>query len=387
MYLSSNPQGTIMRLIKKIRSRVQAQLDPFLYESLYPILEKDPFVIYDVGAEGEVYQPFFIQHDELTKIYGFEPVAVSFNKLQRKYANKSHIEIRNIALCDRDGPIDFYLNTSTSVTHSSLISHDAIGLTGDKIQVEGARLDSVPKRYGFPAADFIKLDTEGSELMILQSSEDMLKRTIMGVWVEISFWRKGTSGAVFNEIDKFLCDHGFILYDMQVNRSHYSGIGGKKDKLRSGDALYLRDFSTFVDVADREHITASLFKLIALCVNWRYLNYAVELLDYGRRQMLVSDMVFKKLVLDWSSVMDLSDKIPRFPLRTSLAYFFDVCAFALHGPARKAVPRTFNSIGNVLDLTVRGKHRSEARISNPVFQDNMQSIIKTVELSLDAAKD
>ena len=36
--------------------------------------------------------------------------------------------------------------------------------------VEGARLDSVPSRHGLPSADFLKPDTEGSELEILAAA-------------------------------------------------------------------------------------------------------------------------------------------------------------------------------------------------------------------------
>ena len=63
----------------------------------------------------------------------------------------------------------------------------------------------------------------------------MLNHEVLGIDCEITFWRE--------DIDQIFTRTRFILFDLQINRSHISSIGGTKDKLRTGDALYLRDFA------------------------------------------------------------------------------------------------------------------------------------------------
>jgi FkbM family methyltransferase len=380
MFWKGRPVGFLRTAI----SRLHARLDPFLEEDLHPLFRESPFVIYDVGAAGNLFNPFPGRHFDLLKIYGFEPTAESFHALERKYAGKPWGTICQVALCDRDDTVSFNLSQNGPITHSSLVDLSARGICGETVEVEGARLDSVPSRYGFPAADFIKLDTEGSELTILKEGLGMLGTEVMGAFIEISFWHKGTAGAHFHEIDKLMNDHGFILFDLQINRSHISGIGGKKAKVRSGDALYLRDFAHFHAGAGasltEDRLRLKLYKLISLCLSWCYLEYAVELLDFGRRDGLVGEDEFRRLVRQWSSVVDVANRIPDFPGRLRLARVFDRLSYALHRKAKKKIPEPFDGTGNPWGLTMYAKPRNRLRIKDPIFQEDGNAGIKTLDL-------
>lgn len=364
-----------MSLLGRLASRIGPRLDPFLDQALYPEFHDSPLVIYDVGAAGSVFFPFDGPISEMTRVYGFEPTAESYRKLVEKYSENPHIEIRQAALTDVDGPVTFYLRKD-SLTVSSLLEHSRLDRKAEPVEIEGLRLDSVPTRFGFPPADFVKLDTEGTELMILQSGAEMLRREVLGVFVEIGFWRDSGGGVPFHEVDKYLTDLGFVLYDLQLNRAHFSGIGGKKDKLRSGDALYLRNFTDSAAGWNDEPATdrrrSKLLKLVALCVAWRYLEYAVELLDYGRTHDLISAEEFTRLANRYAGVKDISTRVPDFPGRQAVARLLDALSYALHKNAKKGVPASFNAVGNAWPATVSGRAPVEVKITYPVLGEKRQ---------------
>ena len=360
-----------------------ARLDPFLDPALHDVFAARPLVVYDGGAAGSVYCPIESGPCERLRIYGFEPVKRSCDRLVEIYSGNPFVENRQVALADRDGVVTFNEVDEGRETASSLLPRDRLGLGSRSVEVEAVRLDSVPERFGFPPADFIKLDTEGSEALILEAGRDLLDREILGVLTEISFWRRHTGGAVFSDVDRILTRAGFVLFDLQINRSHISTIGGKKDKVRTGDALYLRDFAHLAERmtdATVAHKRAKLLKLVCLCVAWRYLNYALELIDHGRQHGLISSEEFSLLSETFASTTDLAGLIPDFPGRTSLAHMFDVLSSALHRQAKKGIPPVFNGIGNAWVVPRRGERPGRVRIYYPVIGEEASSHIKVIDL-------
>ena len=61
--------------------------------------------------------------------------------------------------------------------------------------------------------DFIKIDTQGSELDILEGSLDFLSRTV-GIEVEMEFVEVYKGQPLFDEVNSFLTRNGFNLFDI-----------------------------------------------------------------------------------------------------------------------------------------------------------------------------
>ena len=69
-------------------------------------------------------------------------------------------------------------------------------------------LDQIIKSKNLPDCDFLSIDTQGSELEILENAEETLKKCV-GVKLEVAFERRYSDQPLFGEIDSFLRDHGF----------------------------------------------------------------------------------------------------------------------------------------------------------------------------------
>lgn len=69
-------------------------------------------------------------------------------------------------------------------------------------------LDDLIQVRNLPACDFLSIDTQGSELEILQHAEKTLANCV-GAKLEVSFVKKYKNQPLFGDIDKFLVDRGF----------------------------------------------------------------------------------------------------------------------------------------------------------------------------------
>ena len=160
-------------------------------------------------------------------------------------------------------------------------------------------------------------------------------------------------------------------------------LGGKKDKLRTGDALYLRDYSHLTKkmvAASTEQRRTKLLKLVSLCVAWRYMNYALELVELGRRESLISSDEFSVLSNNFRSTADFAEMIPNFPGRGAVAQILDVLSSTLHREAKKGIPTAINGIGNALVARRRGVQPTEATIYCPIIDDGVSQHIKVIDL-------
>lgn len=82
-------------------------------------------------------------------------------------------------------------------------------------QVEAITLDAAATAFGFEDACFLKLDTQGTELEILQSGERLLASSVQGLYVETNFQPFYREQPLFADVDEFLRTRGFVLIDLR----------------------------------------------------------------------------------------------------------------------------------------------------------------------------
>jgi FkbM family methyltransferase len=112
-------------------------------------------------------------------VFAFEPDPKTFALLQqniRRNRFESTIRAEQVALTDREGTLDFAVNSEEPML-SSLVPAmtDPVG----SISVHAARLDAFLAASGLERADVIKLDLEGAEPMALEGARAALRTTRM----------------------------------------------------------------------------------------------------------------------------------------------------------------------------------------------------------------
>ncbi len=139
-------------------------------------LKHSPIVLIDIGASGGI-QPIWNSVSNYIKVIGFEPDAEEFKNLKKIYNSEKYVFF-NIGLLDKKGFSNFYITRKQQV--SSIFKPNRVFL--DKfphserfdilreVQVEVNTLDAVLKENNIMSADFMKLDTQGSEILILKGS-------------------------------------------------------------------------------------------------------------------------------------------------------------------------------------------------------------------------
>ena len=111
-------------------------------------------------------------------------------------------------------------------------------------------------------------------------------------------------------------------------------------------------------------------KLLVVTAKYIYLDYALELLDFGKRAAIIDDNEYRSLTRLYASVGDRSFRFEGMPGLKKLRTIFATLSYLFSGPAGKGTPPIFNSIGNdvrLMGITAAPKH---VEIHHPVMGDN-----------------
>jgi len=140
-------------------------------------------VFIDVGANIGRY---VIQlTNKASKIIAFEPSPDTFKTLNKNIEinNISNVETHQVALWNKDEPLEFYIYTSSGRNSVGIKPGTII----KKIIVQGKRFQTFIENgiVKLNRLDLVKIDVEGSEYEVIQGMEVMLKTFYPRLIVEI----------------------------------------------------------------------------------------------------------------------------------------------------------------------------------------------------------
>jgi FkbM family methyltransferase len=167
--------------------------------------------IFDVGANVGKWSLHAEKVFEDATIFSFEPMPEVFAKLRMNVSKIARIKIFELALSNETAVLTFNYYPKSNLL-SSIYTHYRGG-ESFRVQVRGVDGDSFCEENQIKDIDFLKLDAEGSEHLILQGFQKMLAEERIKV---IQF-----------EYGTFSIDSKFLLKDYYDFFSRYNYTVGK----------------------------------------------------------------------------------------------------------------------------------------------------------------
>ncbi len=265
--------------------------DLFIDPRFREVYQQHPLVLVDVGARGGLKRNWHAARQHL-RVLGFEPDKREYDRLTGTATTDPATTWFDVALSNQSGPIRLHIARDRGLT--SIFEPDRPFLdtfpqadrfdTVDVQQVNADRLDALAEHRGVNDVDFLKVDTQGSELMVLEGAAQALDRWAIGVEVEVEFTPIYRQQPVFADVDRWLRTRGFLLFDLRPcywKRAAGSSVGGPRGQIIWADALYLKSVPSLratLDRLDPPTRKAKLLKAVSIAVLYGYFDYAIEIL-------------------------------------------------------------------------------------------------------------
>lgn len=277
---------------------------------LNKIESKYDLVFLDVGAKGGI--PLkWNRLKERMKIIAFEPDLREFSKLK----SNNTIRYLNCALNDKTQDLKLYITKETGKTSTLIPNTDLLAQFEDSQRFHVIKEENIPaervknlnsliKENEIPDIDFIKLDTQGSELKILQGAGNVFFGSIFGTQIEVEFIEMYKNQPVFRAVDEFMTGKGFQLIDLRRHywkrRVYYNYPG--KGQLIFGDALYFKKvdsiFQELSDTNNKSYARAKIFKAILICLIYKIFDYAFLLAKSGFEYNYLTNEEYKEAAIE-----------------------------------------------------------------------------------------
>lgn len=211
-----------------------------VYLTLKRLLRQTPVSgILDAGASNGRVSKKLLQTFPQATVYAFEPNPAYRERWQTLTRENSAFQVAHVALADENGELE--LNITRSAGPSSFFKpnqrfrqefpEESAMDHVEKVPI--IRLDDWRRKNGMPAIQLMKFDIQAAELKALKGAVETLKDTVL-IYTEIFFNPMYEGGAVYSEIDLFLREQGFSLYNIYKPRADHNGM------LDQANAIFIR---------------------------------------------------------------------------------------------------------------------------------------------------
>ena len=234
-------------------------------------LADDPFVLVDVGC-GLGIDPAWRLFGDKLRGHGFDPQIDEIERLHAVEEGYMQYHAAFIGLphdhplprrrASREAELSYFEPFARTSAASARIRADAQGdvsfyetnaWTGVPLATSTIGLAEALRREDAETVDFVKIDTDGSDVDVLISFEEMLRPAgVLGVMIETPFTGDDDESTnTFHNIDPILKRNGFQIYAMAVNQYSRAVLPARfKYEILAqtvsgqplwGDLVYLRD--------------------------------------------------------------------------------------------------------------------------------------------------
>jgi FkbM family methyltransferase len=132
--------------------------------------------IFDIGANTGLYAIMAAMENSTEMVYAFEPNPRVFRYLERNTEINSlkNIKLELSALSNYDGEIELYVPSGMIPTSSSTLK--GFREASEILKVPSIKLDTYCKKKDIRDVDLLKIDTEGTEHLVIEGGIETIKR-------------------------------------------------------------------------------------------------------------------------------------------------------------------------------------------------------------------
>lgn len=261
-----------------------------------------PTCIVDIGALGGYEEYGRLLNLGIATLVGFEPQREAYDKL---VANNTDPNVRYLRKAVGDG-YSHTLNVCAAPGFSSLFTPDPQKLKRFIHFPEWARvmytevvdtelLNVVPEDI-----DYIKIDAQGSELMVFSNNQDKL-RNVSVIQTEVSFVTLYQGQPTFGDVDVELRRQGFIPHHfVDLNRRMILPAYRPSDEFAAMNQLLEADLVYVKDWTKPERLSASQLKHMAVIAHYCYQSYDLafycfcQLIERGAIDCAAADLYWQE---------------------------------------------------------------------------------------------
>lgn len=265
-------------------------MDVFIHPRFDGAFARHPVVLVDVGARGGV-KAQWVPAERHLHVLGFEPDVREYDRLAREHAANPNLTFFNTALHNRRESLGLRITRNPALTSIFDPNRDLLDafpepdrfdvLSVEQIQACG--LDELLAAERITDVDFLKVDTQGGELFVIEGAASILASSAVGVELEAEFAPLYRGQPLFADVDATLRRLGFSLFDLRPcywKRRRGVDLGGPRGQLMWADALYLKDIASLkqnLERLDPENRRAKVLRAIAVSLVYGYCDYALEI--------------------------------------------------------------------------------------------------------------
>lgn len=269
-------------------------MNVFIDKKFNKYYNENPITIVDIGAAGGIHKRWSKIEKHIHAIC-FEPDERSYKKL----LNNKHIICKNIGLSNKKGFLKIYLTKKPTCSSVYPPNDKFIKFFQNpnrfkvvkEIDIKVDTLDNQLSLSNINDIDYIKLDTQGSELQILQGAKKTLDN-VFGLRIEVEFNRIYKEQPLFSDIDSYLSNYNFQLFDLRLSR--WPRISTGRKQLIAADAIYFKSLDYFKNLSKYKVLHS-----ISLCLLFGFFGYAIDISNFAYNKKILlkneNDLIIKKI--------------------------------------------------------------------------------------------
>ncbi len=235
---------------------------------------KNNFKLLDIGAAGNI-KDNWKQFESILDYTGIEPDEKNYNHIKDKNNECKKYQIINVGLSNKPGEREF--NILKKRTNSSIFEPNFKLLKNfhdyGRWEIIGKRKISLNSldNLNLNNFDFVKIDTQGSEMLIMEGGEKTFKNTL-GFEIETSFIEIYKNQPLFSEVYNYLTgkNYSFANFFEIIQWDWNDKVRIGKRQFAFADSIFIRPLEYILDnyKSDKE----TLFKYSIICLAYNYLG-------------------------------------------------------------------------------------------------------------------